>query len=327
MTSPVEYYVVCVDDDEEFLRSLEFFLPDRINDGADGALWCRFIFLTDPSEALEVLRELEADGETLALILSDQKMPRMTGTVLLDKAREIYAGCVRVLLTGHAGIESAVLAINGGTIDAYLTKPIESEETFTKCVRDLVFEFHAHQTRNANGEEPRTVRSGVGTGPELVALEPDLRPENLYETLQQTVDQARAASNRAITFQCDLSVDDAWALVRLADVRRVIETFLDNATKFSRADKPIELTLSEQDGWLVVTSRDEGIGFPRELSGALKRPRTLPDFDGSGGTLHSLTRANDLAHASGGRIEAWSEGIGCGATFTLFLPSARRQAA
>ena len=331
MKSPVEYYILCVDDDEEFLRSLEFFLPDRINDGSRPDMWCRFIFLADPSEALSVLHELEADGETLALILSDQKMPGMTGTVLLDKARDAYADCVRVLLTGHAGIESAVLAINGGTIDAYLTKPIESEESFTKCVRELVIEFHVHRTRVEDGATSTEIRPvGVSAGvavPEATGIGSEPQLEDLSDLIRSLVEDTRTSSNRPITFQCELADDEAWAHVRISDLRKVIETFLDNAMKFSKADKPIEVSLSEQDGWLVATSRDEGIGFPRELSGELRRPRTLPDFDGSGGTLHSLTRANELAHLAGGRIEAWSDGIGRGATFALYVPSARRQAA
>ncbi|MCA9759592.1 MAG: response regulator [Candidatus Eisenbacteria bacterium] len=326
MTSPVEYYILCVDDDEEFLRSLEFFLPDQINDESQNEMWCRFIFLADPSEALNVLGELKADGETLALILSDQKMPGMTGTVLLDRARQAFADCVRVLLTGHAGIESAVLAINGGTIDAYLTKPIESEESFTRCVRELVAEFHAHHLRAQSGTT--NVVRAIGTGaPWPVELDSEAQLVDLSDVIRTTVEQTRTVSSRPITFQCDLADGEAWAHVRGSDIRRVIETFLDNAIKFSKADKPIEVTLSEQDGWLVASSRDEGIGFPRELSGELRRPRTLPDFDGSGGTLHSLTRANELAHVAGGRIEAWSDGIGRGATFALYVPAARRQAA
>ena len=52
-----ERHILCVDDDLEFLKSLEFFLPDQVNQDA-GSLWYRFVFLTDPHEALETLTEV-----------------------------------------------------------------------------------------------------------------------------------------------------------------------------------------------------------------------------------------------------------------------------
>ena len=107
----LERHVLCVDDDVEFLRSLEFFLPAQVNEAQHG-LWYRFAFFHDPSEALETLRQMRSEAEPVALLISDQMMPVMKGIEFLGRAREISAESVRVLLTGHAGIESAITAIN-----------------------------------------------------------------------------------------------------------------------------------------------------------------------------------------------------------------------
>lgn len=141
-----ERHVLCVDDDEEFLRSLEFFLPQQVNQSGGRGTWYRFVFFADPAEALTALRELVDEGETVAMLISDQMMPSMKGTEFLARARELSEESVRVLLTGHAGIESAITAINERLLDRYLTKPIDSEQDFTISVRDLLQKYEMQIT-------------------------------------------------------------------------------------------------------------------------------------------------------------------------------------
>lgn len=143
--SPEERHVICVDDDVEFLRSLEFFLPGHVN-ASDHGLWYRFAFFDDPAVALETLRELKEEGEPVAMLISDQMMPVMKGTEFLGRAREVTPESIRVLLTGHAGIESAITAINERLLDRYLTKPVESEQEFTLNVRQLLQKFELQRT-------------------------------------------------------------------------------------------------------------------------------------------------------------------------------------
>ena len=142
MSGPVhERCILCVDDDQEFLKSLEFFLPEQINRHRTDELSYRFAFLSNPVEALEVLAELVACGETVAMVISDQQMPHMKGTEFLAQARELAPSSVRILLTGHSGIEAAITAINDQLLDRYLTKPIESEHDFMLSVKHLLDRF------------------------------------------------------------------------------------------------------------------------------------------------------------------------------------------
>ncbi len=136
-----ERHVLCVDDDPEFLKSVEFFLPERTNASAPPNMWYRFLFFSNPEDALATLSELVRDGGTVAMLISDQKMPTMKGTELLAEVQQISGGTVRVLLTGYAGIESAIHAINERLLDKYLTKPIEDQEGFAVSIVHLLQGF------------------------------------------------------------------------------------------------------------------------------------------------------------------------------------------
>jgi two-component system, sensor histidine kinase and response regulator len=138
-----EDYVVCVDDDQSFLRSLSGMLPKKIA-FTDQECRYRVLLFDKPGQALEALRHLAADGKSVALIISDQKMPDMKGTEFLREARRIFQDSARILLTGYAGVESAVEAINQQLLDRYLSKPIEDKNDFTQSVRQLL---ETHQMR------------------------------------------------------------------------------------------------------------------------------------------------------------------------------------
>jgi len=144
-----ECFVVCVDDDPEFVKSLELFLPERINQDAASGSEHRFLFFTDPQDALESLSEIVTQPGMLAMVISDQQMPRMKGTAFLAKIRERYPECIRVLLTGHAGLESAIAAINEQLLDKYLTKPVDNEHDFTVSIKLLLQRFWMQRTIQA----------------------------------------------------------------------------------------------------------------------------------------------------------------------------------
>lgn len=141
-----ECYVVCVDDDAEFVKSLELFLPGRVQEASSSGPPCRFLFFTDPREALEALDEIWAEHGVLTMVISDQQMPQMKGTAFLARIRERCPDCIRVLLTGHAGLESAITAINDRLLDKYLTKPVDNEHDFTISIVHLLQRFWMQRT-------------------------------------------------------------------------------------------------------------------------------------------------------------------------------------
>jgi len=136
-----EHYVLCLDDEVDFLKSLELFLPDQVNADPNADVIYHFLFCSTPRDALETLSSVMDAGELVAMIITDQKMPEMKGTEFLEEARKKSPASVRVLLTGHAGLESAISAINSNLLDKYLMKPIENEQDFTVSIRHLLATF------------------------------------------------------------------------------------------------------------------------------------------------------------------------------------------
>jgi thioredoxin reductase (NADPH) len=94
--------------------------------------------------ALDTLDQLKTRQEPVALILSDQRMPGMTGVELLERTRAIYPEAKRVLLTAYADTEAAIRAINTARIHYYLNKPWDPpEEKLYPVLNDLLDDWKA----------------------------------------------------------------------------------------------------------------------------------------------------------------------------------------
>jgi serine phosphatase RsbU (regulator of sigma subunit)/FixJ family two-component response regulator len=78
----------------------------------------------NPPQALEIL---EKEGE-MAIIISDQKMPYMTGIEFLCETVEKFPDTIRILLTGYTDVDYLVEAINVGKVFKYITKPWNPQE-------------------------------------------------------------------------------------------------------------------------------------------------------------------------------------------------------
>jgi thioredoxin reductase (NADPH) len=103
-------------------------------------------------EALELLSELRRRGETLALVIADQRMPGMEGTEFLVKARQVYPEAKRVLLTAYADTQAAISAINEVSLDYYLLKPWDPpEEQLYPVIADLLETWQAGAALEAGG--------------------------------------------------------------------------------------------------------------------------------------------------------------------------------
>ncbi|EZH82796.1 chemotaxis protein CheY [Ectopseudomonas composti] len=111
MSAPVR--ILFVDDEERILRSLAMQFRRHYE----------VLTESDPLRALQRLRE-----EHIHVLVSDQRMPQMSGAQLLAEAREIAPNTLRVLLTGYSDLDAAVDALNNGGIFRYLTKPWDPQE-------------------------------------------------------------------------------------------------------------------------------------------------------------------------------------------------------
>jgi len=91
------------------------------------------------------------------LILTDQKMPRVTGVQLLEWVREHSPKTVRLLMTGYAELEDAVEAINRGHVYHYLLKPWRSEELL-QILRNACEKYTLERSREQLLEELRQAK-------------------------------------------------------------------------------------------------------------------------------------------------------------------------
>ncbi|OHC27446.1 MAG: two-component system response regulator [Pseudomonadales bacterium RIFCSPLOWO2_12_59_9] len=105
--------ILFVDDEERILRSLALQFRREYE----------VLTESDPRRALERLK-----SETVHVLVSDQRMPGMTGAELLAAAQQIAPQTLRILLTGYSDLDAAVAALNNGGIFRYLTKPWDAQE-------------------------------------------------------------------------------------------------------------------------------------------------------------------------------------------------------
>ena len=110
MAAPERAAILLVDDEPEILTALS----DLLEEGFE------VVSTTRPEEALRML----AAGLSPAVILSDQRMPGLTGDVFLERARA-FSDAEALLLTGYAELDAVVGAVNRGRIAGYASKPWE----------------------------------------------------------------------------------------------------------------------------------------------------------------------------------------------------------
>jgi thioredoxin reductase (NADPH) len=102
--------------------------------------------------ALELLERLRLRGDPIALLLSDQRMPEMTGVEFLDKARTLVPDARRALLTAYADTDAAIRAINQVKIHYYLMKPWDPpEEHLYPYLDDLLEDWRSGWHPSADG--------------------------------------------------------------------------------------------------------------------------------------------------------------------------------
>jgi response regulator RpfG family c-di-GMP phosphodiesterase len=128
----MERILLLVDDEENITASLVRLLRRdgytilRANSGQDG---------------LDLLAQ-----HKVGVIVSDQRMPGMTGTEFLSKVKELYPDTVRIVLSGYTELNSVTDAINHGAVYKFLTKPWEDD-----LLRANVEEaFHRHEMKMEN---------------------------------------------------------------------------------------------------------------------------------------------------------------------------------
>lgn len=106
--------ILLLDDEENILRALNRVLR------RDGY---RILMATRAQDAFELLAK-----HHVQVIISDQRMPEMSGTEFLSRVKDLYPETIRIVLSGYTDLKSVTDAINQGAIYKFLTKPWDDEQ-------------------------------------------------------------------------------------------------------------------------------------------------------------------------------------------------------
>jgi two-component system, cell cycle response regulator len=115
--SEPQYTVLLVDDEPDNLNVLRSILGNRYN----------IMQAADGQEALDLVQSMP-DPKQLTLVVSDQRMPRLTGVQLCEKLSEILPDTMRIIVTGYIDIDAIVDSVNRARIYKFVIKPFDRHD-------------------------------------------------------------------------------------------------------------------------------------------------------------------------------------------------------
>jgi DNA-binding NtrC family response regulator len=110
---PFKRPILVVDDEPEMLFSLKGLLRQEFEVFTAGSA----------AEGAEILQK-----QVIHLVMTDQRMPQVTGVEFLSRIKNQYPSAMRLIFTGYADIKAVIDAINQGNVFRYITKPWDPEE-------------------------------------------------------------------------------------------------------------------------------------------------------------------------------------------------------
>lgn len=126
-------------------------------------------------EALNILRSASIDA-----IITDQKMPNMTGIEFLEASQKEYPHLVRIVLTGFTEVDDLIAAINTGKVHKYITKPWEPEN-LRMAVRESLEKMELERENERLAAQLKLANEKLRTENIILRqeVEKELRPDNI----------------------------------------------------------------------------------------------------------------------------------------------------
>ncbi|MCT4585331.1 MAG: response regulator [Peptostreptococcaceae bacterium] len=138
--------ILFVDDEVKVLNSIKRSLMDEEFET---------FYAVGGSDALRLLEE-----EKIDVIVSDMRMPRMTGLELLSKVEELYPDTVKIILSGYTELSQILTTVNKVNIFKYMTKPWDMENEF-KPILKKAMEYYNLKTEKKELEEQLKKRNDM----------------------------------------------------------------------------------------------------------------------------------------------------------------------
>ena len=157
MRSPAKYTLLIVDDEPDVCDSVHDLLRREF----------RVLKAHSGQEGFRLMQE-----EEIHIIMTDQRMPQVSGVELLTKVKARNPQAVRMLFTGYADLESIIAAINQGHVYQFLKKPWQPEE-LVDAVRQAAVEYDRIFAESEESEKLR--QEIVNLQKRVTALEEEVR--------------------------------------------------------------------------------------------------------------------------------------------------------
>ena len=119
-----EHTILFVDDEEKTRKYFSRLFGEKF----------KILLAVDGVQALEMFK---ANMDDIAVVITDQRMPNMTGSQLLEKVTQLKPSCVRILSTAYSDIDAAIDAVNKGGMYQYITKPWEVNDLEVALMRAM----------------------------------------------------------------------------------------------------------------------------------------------------------------------------------------------
>lgn len=249
-------HIICVDDEEGILLALK----QQLIPFQDG---CEISLAQSGQQALELLDDLEREGEPVAMVIADQIMPGMKGVDLLERVHRRLPETAKILLTGQAGLDAVVRAINHAGLNQYLAKPWD-EPDLRLTVETLLAKYRLGR------ENARLVSDLKRKNTELLALNSELENRVIDRTAQL------ASANERLAM---LAITDG--LTGLFNHRHFYERIELEIKRSRRSGFPLSLLMIDVDHFKEFNDRfghpagDEAL---RQLSKVLADGRRAADI-------------------------------------------------
>ncbi|MCS6915605.1 MAG: diguanylate cyclase [Myxococcales bacterium] len=224
-------HIICVDDEEGVLTALRQQLGARF--GED----CEIDLARSGRDALELIDELMREGESVAIVVADQIMPGMKGVELLIEVHKRLPKTAKVLLTGQAGLDAVILAINHAGLSRYLPKPWE-EPDLRLTIESLLsnYRLQRHNERL------------------LISLqEQNMKLEALNLGLEQKVRERTRALEEANRRLAELAITDG--LTGLNNHRYLQEQLVLEVERSLRTAVPLGMLMVDVDHFRLYNNR------------------------------------------------------------------------
>jgi two-component system chemotaxis response regulator CheY len=115
-------FIICVDDEESVVSTIKEQLAKYFGHTHEIEV------ATSGDEAWEIIQEIISEGGSVEVVITDQVMPGLKGDELLEKVNQISPDTIKILLTGQAGLQDTIDAINKGGLNYFVEKPWNIEE-------------------------------------------------------------------------------------------------------------------------------------------------------------------------------------------------------